>query len=166
MEVKHKSKLWLIPDEEFTFIVQENHCVRDVVEALGFVKTSGAMANNVKQRIEELNIDISHFRGRQSNTSANVKYDLKDILIENSPYTNIDRLKKRLIKEKVLEYKCEYCGNEGFWNGKPLVLQLEHKNGKHFDHRLENICFLCPNCHSQTDTYAGKNANYTSSYHG
>ena len=56
--------------------------------------------------------------------------------------------------------QCNYkrqCGNEGFWNGKKLVLQLEHKNGIHNDHRVENLCFLCPNCHSQTDTYSGKN---------
>ena len=159
-EVRHKSKLWLIPDNEFISIVKSNYCIRDIVEALGFVKTSGSMAIHVKERIKELNIDTSHFLGRGAKESPPPKYDLKDILIENSPYTNIGRLKKRLVKEGLLEYKCEECGNEGYWNGKELKLQLEHKNGKHFDHRLENICFLCPNCHSQTDTYGGKYAKY------
>lgn len=44
------------------------------------------------------------------------------------------------------------------WNGQPLVLQLEHKNGINNDNRLENLAFICPNCHSQTPTYAGRNS--------
>ena len=69
---------------------------------------------------------------------------------------NIARLKIRLVKEKRLEYKCALCGISE-WQGQPLSLQLDHINGKHNDHRIENLRFLCPNCHSQTETYAGKN---------
>ena len=49
------------------------------------------------------------------------------------------------------------CGNQGSHNGRPLTLQLDHVNGVNNDHRLENIRLLCPNCHTQQDTYAGKN---------
>ena len=115
------------------------------------------MAIKVKERIKLLNIDTSHFKGRKSKSSSNPIYTLEEILVENSSYENIARLKSRILKANLLEYKCMNCGNTGEWNGKPLVLQLEHKNGKHNDHRLFNLCFLCPNCHSQTDTYAGKN---------
>lgn len=82
---------------------------------------------------------------------------MKEILIENSPYSNIRSLKNRLIKENYLEYKCEKCGNKGEWLGKKLTLQLDHINGKNNDHRIENLRFLCPNCHAQTSTYGGKN---------
>jgi 5-methylcytosine-specific restriction endonuclease McrA len=85
------------------------------------------------------------------------RYDLKDILIENSTYANISRLKERLLQENKLEYKCAICGNNGRWLDKPLSLQLDHINGNHMDHRLENLRFLCPNCHAQTDTFSGKN---------
>lgn len=50
-----------------------------------------------------------------------------------------------------------FCGNIGEWQGQKLVLQLDHINGKNNDHRIENLRFLCPNCHSITETYAGKN---------
>ena len=86
---------------------------------------------------------------------------MEDILIENSPYHNIYRLKLRLLKEHLLEYKCGICGNKGEWNGFPLTLQLDHINGIHTDHRLENLRFLCPNCHSQTETFSGKNVDYS-----
>jgi len=56
----------------------------------------------------------------------------------------------------MLDYKCNYCGNDGEYNGKPLSLHLDHINGINDDNRLDNLRFLCPNCHSQTETYGGK----------
>jgi len=67
------------------------------------------------------------------------------------------RLKERLIRENKIPYSCQECGNDGSYNGKKLVLQLDHINGVNNDNRLENLRFLCPNCHSQQDTYAAKN---------
>ena len=54
------------------------------------------------------------------------------------------------------EYSCSECGIST-WNDKPIVLEIEHKNGNPSDNSLENVCLLCPNCHSQTNTYKGKN---------
>jgi 5-methylcytosine-specific restriction endonuclease McrA len=144
-------------NEEFAQIVAENTSVASVLDSLGFSSASGWMAKIVKDRILRDRVDISHFN-HGGGGDGHPKYDLKEILQDNSPYKNIGRLKVRLVQEGLLEYKCAECSNVGEWNGRPLTLQLEHKNGKHNDHRLSNLCFLCPNCHSQTETYAGKNA--------
>lgn len=53
-------------------------------------------------------------------------------------------------------YKCSCCGLSD-WNGKPIVLEVEHKDGNSEGDSRENVCLICPNCHSQTDTYKGKN---------
>lgn len=81
---------------------------------------------------------------------------MEQILIENSNLSNRS-IKNYVLKHNLIDFVCSECGLPSEWNGKPLVLQLEHRNGVNNDHRLENLTFLCPNCHSQTDTYAGRN---------
>ncbi len=66
-------------------------------------------------------------------------------------YASRSQVKKTILKHGLLPYKCS-CGNTGEWNGKPLTLQLDHINGDRYDHRLENLRFLCPNCHTQEPT--------------
>ena len=84
------------------------------------------------------------------------RFSNEQVFVENSTYPR-HRLKERIIREKLIEHRCAECGIGSEWNGKKLVLQLEHKNGKNNDNRLENLAFLCPNCHSQTHTYAARN---------
>lgn len=66
-------------------------------------------------------------------------------------------VKQRIISHNLLPYVCGGCGLTDTWNGQKLVLQLEHINGLRDDNRLSNLEFLCPNCHSQTSTWAGRN---------
>lgn len=91
-----------------------------------------------------------------SNKSRNTGKPLNQVLVENSTY-NPYRLKLRLIRDGILANVCSECGLTPEWNGKPLSLQLDHINGVHNDHRLDNLRLVCPNCHSQSSTYAGKN---------
>ena len=83
------------------------------------------------------------------------KIDLKEILEGLHPTYQTLKLKKRLIKENVLDYKCVSCSIFE-WNNKEISLQLDHIDGNNHNHKLENLRLLCPNCHSQTDTWCGK----------
>jgi 5-methylcytosine-specific restriction endonuclease McrA len=65
-------------------------------------------------------------------------------------------VKRRLLREGLLENKCQECGLDA-WRGKPISIQIDHINGNNKDNRLENLRMLCPNCHSQTDTFGVRN---------
>lgn len=82
--------------------------------------------------------------------------DLNEILSGMHPYYQTFKLNKRLIKENILENKCSCCGIDS-WLGERIGLHLDHIDGDNSNHVLENLRLLCPNCHSQTDTYCGKN---------
>lgn len=81
---------------------------------------------------------------------------LDEVLVENSTYQRV-HLKRRLLEQGLLENTCALCPQGPEWNGKPLVLALDHENGISNDNRLSNLRLLCPNCHSQTETFAGRN---------
>lgn len=85
-----------------------------------------------------------------------LKFPLSEILEGKHPQYQSNKLKNRLINEGVKEHKCERCGITEYF-GEPIVMQLDHIDGNTHNHKLENLKILCPNCHSQTDTWCGKN---------
>lgn len=155
--MKSISKVYQVSDEGFREIVKDNYSYSDILRELGLNTKGGSSTDILKKRIQELGCSTSHFdRSKSCRYNAHV-IPLENILVKNSSYANIARLKQRIVKSGLLEYKCFNCGNIGKWNGKNLTLQLDHINGVNNDHRIENLRFACPNCHSQTDTYGGKN---------
>ena len=135
--------------------VKTSKSFREVMQKLGYTSRGGNSYVRLLTEAKAQGYDMSHFG------SNNQRFTIEEICVENSTYTSISVLKKRLVKEGYMHYCCACCGNSGIWNDKPISLQLDHINGKCNDHRLENLRFLCPNCHSQTDTYAGKNKAVT-----
>ena len=125
-------------------------------------KVHGSMIAYIKKKLDEYNIDYSHFTGRnpksKGSNNQNKKEDIiRDYLdIDAKKYTNNTNLKKWLYKFNLIEETCSICSISNNWNNNYLSLQLDHINGNNRDNRLENLRILCPNCHSQTKNYAGK----------
>ena len=81
---------------------------------------------------------------------------LAHILDGSRQWSDTNKLKQKLIREGYLQNKCSICGICE-WMGSQIVCELDHINGNRYDNFLENLRILCPNCHSQTKTYCGKN---------
>jgi Zn finger protein HypA/HybF involved in hydrogenase expression len=162
MEKKTRAKrsiLWKIPKEELIEIVKQSSTITQVLNKYG-LDNKGGNHHTLKKRLIEDNIDYSHITsGCNHNKGKTFAFkpflSNEEIFVENSSF-NRTHLKARIIRQKLLEYKCVDCGLSGMWNNKPISLHIDHINGISDDNRLNNLRFLCPNCHSQTHTYAGK----------
>lgn len=157
------SKLDILTKEEFKDIVLDSFSISEVTRKCGFrTWRSGGGRERVIQRIKNEEVDISHFKvhGRQhEKPPVNKIKDYKTVLKKGSNSHRIT-VKNILMREKLVEYRCVICGNEGMWNEKELSLQLHHIDGDTTNNEVDNLTFLCPNCHSQTDNYAYKNAKH------
>jgi 5-methylcytosine-specific restriction endonuclease McrA len=90
------------------------------------------------------------------NLNRTPRYKTENILKGEHPHLQTGEVKRRLLKEGIKKHICEKCELIK-WNNLPIPLELNHKDGNRFNHNLENLELLCPNCHAQTDTYRGKN---------
>jgi hypothetical protein len=154
------SKIYEISKENLQELTIKSSSLADILRQLGLYVSSGNY-RPLKRRLDNENIDYTHIKmGLDANKGKlfpNKQLPLSEIMIENSGFSTT-QLKKRLIKNNILENKCSKCGLGAQWNNENLVLQLDHINGNPRDNRLENLRMLCPNCHSQTPTYSARNS--------
>ena len=126
-----------------------------VIRELG-LQLAGGTYTSLHFHILRLGISTDHHTGkgwaRGSVGVTSHPLPLNEVLVENSSFQSAGKLRKRLIREGLKEPRCETCGLDN-WLGRPLALELDHINGERTDNRLENLRILCPNCHSQTDTW-------------
>ena len=84
------------------------------------------------------------------------KYTLSEIFVKNSPVTQ-KVLRGYISRHNVIPYKCKICGCDGKWQGGQISLQLHHEDGDNSNNEIQNLSYLCPNCHALTNNYRGKN---------
>lgn len=120
----------------------------------------GGNTTNLAHRCKNLQIDTSHFTGSGHNKgrAALNKFTPDQVLRlreKSQGRETVARLRTAMVQSGI-PYTCGDCGAPPEWRGKPLTLQIDHRNGQYWDNRRENLCFVCPNCHSQTETWGNR----------
>ena len=152
---RRTSPVWKMDDADFRQLCQSCNSVSAILRYFGMTNHGNSVT--VKSRIEEMDIDTSHFTTKRSlGRPARL---LEDVLVEGSTYSRY-QLKKRLLRDGILVNRCDICGLGDEWNDRPINHRIDHINGVSTDNRLENLRMLCPNCDSQQPTFAGRNKRH------
>lgn len=152
----HRTERWSVLPE----CIQDCHCIADVLIAVG-LSDQGDNHKTAKRAIGDLGLDISHFKKQNGGNKSYLReYDNEVIFTKNSS-VHRSTVKRRILRDNLIEYCCAICDNHGEWLDQQLVLELDHINGINNDHRIQNLRFLCPNCHSVTPTHRGKNGIFS-----
>ena len=157
----------MVNKEELIEIVMNSFSYANVCRNVGLSPVGGNI-NTVKKYIKIYDINIDHFTGQCWNTGDRYQFfgkkiSLDEILKGKYPDYGSNDLRRRLIKNGLKEEKCEVCGIIE-WNNDKISFHLHHIDGDSTNHKLENLKILCPNCHSQTDTFGSKNNRKEKTY--
>tara|TARA_B100000902_G_C27007371_1_gene762953 strand:- start:147 stop:782 length:636 start_codon:yes stop_codon:yes gene_type:complete len=173
-------------DEEFAEIVKKSNCIGAIVEAMGYSRSGGICSGaplaqkGVRFRIEKLKLSTEHFNLKPPHR---IQRKLKPVSELKSKRRSGHDLKLKMLKAgrayicdicRCKDYKFEwfdpgtkdrYLGihlkGDWYWQDRPLKLQVDHiygRDGTDKDDELDNLRFLCPNCHTQTPNYARSSA--------
>ena len=147
-----KSKVDNFSKDQLELIVASCDSWRELYRKLGYQSSNYSIKRTILSRLEYYNISTQHFTSSQARQDRNAE----NTLIENTTAAD-GTVRRYYLLGNYSPYKCSICDLEPFWNGKELVLTLDHINGNHKDSRPENLRWVCPNCDRQLDTYAGRN---------
>lgn len=155
--MRQYTKEWL---EE---LCKNSYSYAEVLRKAGRKQGGGTQAT-LRKKIEEFQIDISHFTGQKWHDSPNQKdnkvsrekYHLEEVFCKDSPVTQ-KVLRGYVERHKVIKYECSNCGCDGHWQNGIISLEVDHIDGDNKNNEISNLRYLCPNCHALTETYRGKN---------
>ncbi len=153
-----------LTDKELQSLLDSSDSYVDVLKNLGLDPYSGNH-RTLKSRIKASNLEIKSLTENREkakklhfqNLASKTKLSAESILVEDCNKSG-KSLRRLLLRDNLIEYKCAECGIQNIYNNKDISLQLDHINGVNNDNRLENLRWLCPNCHSQTETFSGRNS--------
>lgn len=144
--------------ENLEKVVKESFSYAEVLRKIGLVDV-GSNFHTLKKYIVKYDLDTTHFTGQLWNKGKTETNDPRvsvipiEKIFSNELGIRTPNLKDKLFKLGYKERRCEICGCDETWQGKHLTLELHHIDGNHYNNSLENLQILCPNCHSQTDSY-------------
>lgn len=143
--------------EKLQTAVAKSFSFQDVARIVLGKAVSGNQHQHIKKMINKFGINTEHFLGYKHNLGLISNKRKKPVEIFTIGVRQKSSLLRRALIESKIEYKCIICGISS-WREQKLNLEIDHIDGNSADNRLENLRFLCPNCHSQTVTfgYRGK----------
>lgn len=146
-----------VSDDQIRQVIPDCYSVAEVCRLCGLSET-GQGHRTMKTRIAQLGLDTQHFGTKKAAVLGHAgKHMSLEVLLTKGVKRAAASLKARLLREGILVAQCSACGLGSGWNGAPLVHHLDHVDGDTTNNSIENLRLLCPNCHSQTPTYAGRN---------
>ena len=138
--------------EQIEQFVKDSASYRSLAEKCGYNPDGGSTNKTMKEMIEFYHLDTSHFTGQGWNKN-NYNYDR---------FTKGHVIKAANALPALINIrgrKCENCGLEN-WLNQPITLEVHHIDGDKLNNDLNNLLLLCPNCHSYTETWRGKNISH------
>ncbi len=155
---KHVKNKYKVDDVDFIQFVEESFSIAEVLKKCG-LEAKGGNYRIFRKRVDELKLKTDHFTGqgylKGKNNPHVPELSIEESFIINGKLSSTN-LGRKIKKYKLKEYVCECC-KLFEWLGKPISLHLDHIDGDNTNNLLSNLRWLCPNCHSQTETYCGKN---------
>lgn len=148
--------------KELEDIVLNNDTWAQVLISLTGYNSHNKEVPTLKKKLDSLEIDYSHLdtnkcrRDKNKNRNKLTAFTTEEVLKKDSGFSQntVRKRFKQITKDE--DYKCAICGQEPFWNGKPLTLTLDHIDGNNQNHDVTNLRWLCPNCDRQTETFGRK----------
>lgn len=136
--------------EQLEYIVKNSNSHAEVLTKLGYKTRTGRNTDTLKNKLRDLNISTDHFKLQKRTVRT---YD--NVFCKNSTAT------QKVLRDWYINIhppeKCDICGQSKIWNGKELVLTLDHIDGHNHNNVENNLRWICPNCASQLPTFAGRN---------
>ncbi len=149
----------ILPYDRLAPAVASSRSIAGVLKLLGIVE-NGAARERLRRSVAAHDLSIGHFvgQGHRRGVPGRDRKSAAEILVRLE--AGVSRTKtaqlRRALDDLGVLHLCETCGVGDMWQGKRLVLEIDHVNGDRLDNRRENLRYLCPSCHSQTKTFANR----------
>jgi hypothetical protein len=153
-----RANRWITTREAAAAAVEASDSIASAIRRLGWPDTT-TTRRRFRALIALYGINAAHFLGQASHRGKRYPERVRpvqDYLLLHGPRISSHDLRLKLLANAIFDPQCATCGGTA-WQGCPIPLELEHKNGNRNDNRLENLELLCPNCHALTPTYRGRN---------
>ncbi len=152
--MKIQSKINTVTTNNLTEIINKSSSISSVLRKLGYKQMNSGIYRTFKRRITRDDIDISHFKNKITHKSVSIhtKETFISALKTRTRLNASDKI--NLMKFNIIPFEsCDICGQSRIWNNNKLTLQVDHINGDSTNNNPNNLRFICPNCHTQTETF-------------